>query len=160
MENTTSGASKHETSQLVMSKATMNYSNDKLPVPFEEDYNAGPPQVLVAFRKALRPELAEFFLVRFAPSPALTMLDVDDTEVDTLMNTFNATMTETARTFEMGGQSTAQNCATMYTKVTQRYWMSNQEPTLVTTQSWRKRSKQGYGTIPMVASISTTRCCY
>ena len=50
------------------------------------------------------------------------MLDVDDTEVDTLMNTFNATMTiETARTFEIGGQNTAQNCATMYTKVTQRY---------------------------------------
>lgn len=54
-------------------------------------------------------------------SPALTMLDVDDTEVDTLMNTFNATMTETARAVEIGGQNTAQNCTTMYTKVTQRY---------------------------------------
>ena len=54
-------------------------------------------------------------------SPALTMLDVDDTEVDTLMNTFHATMTETARAFEIGGENTAQNCATMYTKVTQRY---------------------------------------
>ena len=52
MENTTSGASKHETSQLLMSKATMSYSNDKLPVPFEEDYNAGLPQVLVPSRKA------------------------------------------------------------------------------------------------------------
>ena len=52
MENTTSDASKHETSQLLMSKATMNYSNDKLPVPFEEDYNAGLPQVLVPSRKA------------------------------------------------------------------------------------------------------------
>ena len=51
-KNTTLGASKHETSQLLMSKATMNYSNDKLPVPFEEDYNAGPPQVLVPSRKA------------------------------------------------------------------------------------------------------------
>ena len=49
------------------------------------------------------------------------MLDVDDTEVDTLMNTFNATMTETARAVEIGGQNTAQNCTTMYTKVTQRY---------------------------------------
>ena len=55
------------------------------------------------------------------------MLDVDDTEVDTLMNTFNATMTETARTFEIGGQNTARNCATVYTKVTERYWMSNQD---------------------------------
>ena len=54
-------------------------------------------------------------------SSALTMLDVDDTEVDTLMNTFNATMTETARTFEIGGQNTARNCATVYTKVTERY---------------------------------------
>ena len=54
-------------------------------------------------------------------SPALTMLDVDDTEVDTLMNTSNATMTETARTFEIGGQNTARNCANMYTKGTQRY---------------------------------------
>ena len=68
MENTTSGASKHETSQLLMSKATMNYSNDKLPVPFEEDYNAGPPQVLVASRKALRPKVAEFSLVMIGGS--------------------------------------------------------------------------------------------
>jgi len=57
---------------------------------------------------------------RFAP---LTMLDVDDTEVDTIINTFNAAMTETARTFEIGGQNTAKNCETIYTKVTQKYWM-------------------------------------
>ena len=49
------------------------------------------------------------------------MLDVDDTEVDTIINTFNAAMTETARTFEIGGQNTAKNCETIYTKVTQKY---------------------------------------
>ena len=57
----------------------------------------GPTRVKFDLEKLKDPQVADTFQAmiggKFAP---LTLLDVDDTEVDTLVNTFNKAMTETA----------------------------------------------------------------
>ena len=58
----------------------------------------GPTRIKFDLEKLKDPQVADVFQAliggKFAP---LTLLDADDTEMDTLVNTFNKAMTETAR---------------------------------------------------------------